>query len=49
MGVQALEVSRRPRSADPHVELGDAVLAEAGEPWCPDARCGAALNGSEAA
>jgi uncharacterized protein len=35
--------------ARPGYELGEAVLAEAGEPWCPDARCGAALNGSEPA
>lgn len=28
--------------ARPGYELGDRVLAEAGELWCPDARCGAA-------
>jgi hypothetical protein len=32
--------------ARPGYELGEAVLAEAGERWCPDARCGAAANGS---
>jgi hypothetical protein len=28
--------------ARPGYELGDAILAEAGERWCPDARCEAA-------
>jgi uncharacterized protein len=32
--------------ARPGYELGEAVLAEAGERWCPDARCGSALNGN---
>ena len=32
--------------ARPGYELGEAVLAEAGERWCPDARCGAAVNGN---
>jgi uncharacterized protein len=32
--------------ARPGYELGEAVLAEAGERWCPDARCSAAVNGS---
>ena len=26
--------------ARPGYELGDRILAEAGEPWCPDRRCG---------
>jgi hypothetical protein len=34
--------------ARPGYELGEAVVAEAGETWCPDARCGAAVNGSGA-
>jgi uncharacterized protein len=32
--------------ARPGYELGEAVVAEAGETWCPDARCGAAVNES---
>jgi uncharacterized protein len=32
--------------ARPGYELGEAVLAEIEEPWCPDARCGAAANGN---
>jgi uncharacterized protein len=32
--------------ARPGYELGEAVLAEAGERWCPDARCGAAVSGN---
>ena len=31
--------------ARPGYELGDRILAEAGEPWCPDARCRAAEGG----
>lgn len=34
--------------ARPGYELGEAVVAEAGETWCPDARCGAAVNGGGA-
>jgi hypothetical protein len=34
--------------ARPGYELGEAVVAEAGETWCPDARCAAAVNGSGA-
>ena len=29
--------------ARPGYELGERVLAEAGEPWCPDARCRSAV------
>ncbi len=28
--------------ARPGYELGERILAEVGEPWCPDARCGVA-------
>jgi uncharacterized protein len=30
--------------ARPDYELGERVLAEAGERWCPDARCARAVN-----
>jgi uncharacterized protein len=30
--------------ARPHYELGDRILAEAGERWCPDARCARAVT-----
>ena len=33
--------------ARPGYELGDAILAEAGERWCPDARCARSLPPSE--
>jgi hypothetical protein len=32
--------------ARPHYELGERVLAEAGERWCPDRRCEQALAGT---
>ena len=35
--------------ARPGYELGERVLAEADERWCPDARCEAAVAGTEAA
>ena len=31
--------------ARPGYELGDRIVAEVAEPWCPDARCGDALAG----
>jgi uncharacterized protein len=34
--------------ARPGYELGERILAEAGERWCPDARCKAALEGTDA-
>jgi hypothetical protein len=34
--------------ARPGYELGEEVLDEAGETWCPDARCARALGGAEA-
>ena len=33
--------------ARPGYRLGDEILDEVGERWCPDARCGSALTGSE--
>ena len=33
--------------ARPGYELGEQILAEAGERWCPDARCGAAKTATE--
>lgn len=33
--------------ARPGYELGEQVLAEAGERWCPDARCEAAAAGAD--
>lgn len=35
--------------ARPGYELGERILGEAGEPWCPDARCGQALDDREQA
>jgi len=34
--------------ARPGYELGEGVLAEAGERWCPDARCAQAVEEAEA-
>jgi hypothetical protein len=34
--------------ARPGYELGERILADAGERWCPDARCGRAAAGSNA-
>jgi hypothetical protein len=34
--------------ARPGYELGEEVLEEAGETWCPDARCARALGEAEA-
>jgi uncharacterized protein len=31
--------------ARPGYRLGDEILAEVGEPWCPDGQCGAAPDG----
>ena len=31
--------------AEPHYELGERILAELDERWCPDARCGSASAG----
>jgi uncharacterized protein len=33
--------------ARPGYQLGDVILGEVGERWCPDARCGSALTGTE--
>ena len=33
--------------ARPGYELGERIVEEAGDPWCPDARCKQAATGRE--
>jgi hypothetical protein len=43
-GLKCLHAHAAFALARPSYELGEAILAEAGERWCPDGRCAAAIT-----